>query len=95
MALSWAEYRVLEALQGLPESASEKRNKWTSYIEEVLRPSLHDFEAADTVTNRLQATDRLQAALGRFRRTTRRGPGRARWCCNRPSPTCTACRTWR
>lgn len=74
VALAWAEYRVLEALQGLPEAESEKRAKWQSYIDDVFRPSLHEFEAAATVINRLTARERLHAALQALQKNNQTRP---------------------
>lgn len=74
IALAWAEYRVLEALQALPESEAEKRDKWQSYIDDVLRPSMHEFEAAETVQSQLQARQRLHAAFGALQRNNQTRP---------------------
>lgn len=74
VALAWAEYRVLEAVQALPESESENRTKWTSFLNDVLRPSIQQFEGAGTVANRLAARERLDAALRALQRGNQSWP---------------------
>lgn len=63
IALSWAEYRVLEGIQAIPADQQANREKWQSFIESDLRPALHQFEAAETVVGRLDAHQRVEAVL--------------------------------
>lgn len=74
VTLSWAEYRVLEALAEIPEDQAENRAKWKSFVEEVLRPSLHGFEVANTVAGRAQAQERVRAAIEALKKSNQVKP---------------------
>ena len=62
-ALVWAEYRVLEAVTGLPEEQAANREKWDAFIQQGLRPSVFEFESAIGVVQRREARAKVQAAI--------------------------------
>jgi hypothetical protein len=74
VTLAWAEYRVLEALTEIPADQAANRAKWKSFVEEVLRPSLHNFEVANTVTGRIEAQERVRAAIDALRKSNQVKP---------------------
>jgi hypothetical protein len=60
VALSWAEYRILEKDSG---ADAAEREKWASFIEESLRPAVQQLEAASNVRARRDAVERVQESL--------------------------------
>jgi hypothetical protein len=68
-ALAWAEYRVLQAVEALPEDSAATRDGWAAFIRNRLRAAQHDLEAADTVANRLLAQDRMHEAFQALRQS--------------------------
>jgi hypothetical protein len=65
IALSWAEYRLIEAL---PSDQAELKEKWIAFLDKSLRPAVRDVESAGTVAAQLSALSKLHDssdALGR------------------------------
>lgn len=61
VALAWAEYRILEKDSG---TDSAERERWSTFVEQTLRPAVHELESAANVRARRAAVERVQEVLG-------------------------------
>jgi hypothetical protein len=74
IALAWAEYRLLESIKDLPDESAATRDGWRAFVSDRLRAAQHDLEAADTVSNRLDALDRVHSAFEALQKSARTSP---------------------
>lgn len=65
--LAWAERRLIEAVQGLPEtkddSARSNRERWIEFVNSDLGAALRQYDGAGTVAQRQEALKRVYGAL--------------------------------
>lgn len=70
--LAWAERRLVEKIRSLTAPASpstqQNRNRWIRFVDDDLGRALREYDAATTVTQRLEALDRVYGALNSLKR---------------------------
>jgi hypothetical protein len=81
--LAWARQRLGQSVQALPftndPSVLANRNRWIEFAQVDLGKALREYDAADSVIERQEALDRIQAALTALRQRNQANPWWPSW----------------
>ncbi len=76
--VAWAERRLIEAVEGLPETsdgaAKTNRERWIDYVNTDLGASLRNYDRAETVAQRQEALRRVHTALNALHTNVKASP---------------------